>query len=194
MSAATRCCWCATAAQSPPSPRLHPLSRAARRRAVRRRHRALPWHHACFELATGEALRAPAIDPLSCWPVEQRDGRIFVGAKQAPPAPKPTGTPSVRIVILGGGAAGFAAAKSCAVAGYDGVDRDAQRGRARRPSTGPTSPRIIWRASAPEDWMPLRPDEFYAENDIDLRAEDRRRRDRRQGARRCRRRRQRARL
>jgi apoptosis-inducing factor 3 len=38
-----------------------------------------PWHHACFSLRTGEALRAPALDPVSCWRIEQRNGRAYVG-------------------------------------------------------------------------------------------------------------------
>src|ERR1700733_3528719 len=36
-----------------------------------------PWHHGCFNLRTGEALRAPALTPLETWSVEQRDGAIF---------------------------------------------------------------------------------------------------------------------
>src|ERR1051325_659099 len=72
-----------------------------------------PWHHARFDLQTGEALRAPALDPVSCWTVEQRDNKIFVAAKKAS-APKRLSSakmPSGLIVIVGGGAAGFAAAE-----------------------------------------------------------------------------------
>ena len=33
--------------------------------------------------AAGEALHAPAFDPIACWAVEQRDGKVFVRRKAA---------------------------------------------------------------------------------------------------------------
>jgi nitrite reductase/ring-hydroxylating ferredoxin subunit len=73
-----------------------------------------PLHHACFSLRTGEALRAPALDPIACWRVEQEGDRIFVREK-VPPAPTAAASISARqlpssIVIVGGGAAGVAVA------------------------------------------------------------------------------------
>jgi apoptosis-inducing factor 3 len=69
-----------------------------------------PWHHACFDLRTGEALRAPALSPVASWSVEQRDGKIFVREKRSQPKQprgKAAGKLPGRIVIVGGGAAGF---------------------------------------------------------------------------------------
>src|SRR5579875_2079489 len=43
-----------------------------------------PWHHACFSLRTGEAIRAPAFNPVSCWRVEESEGRAYVREKLEP--------------------------------------------------------------------------------------------------------------
>jgi apoptosis-inducing factor 3 len=43
-----------------------------------------PWHHARFDLRTGEAIGAPAVGPVSCWRVEQRDGKVLVREKIDP--------------------------------------------------------------------------------------------------------------
>src|ERR1700719_251707 len=76
-----------------------------------------PWHHACFSLRTGEALRAPALDPISCWRVEKVVDKAFVREKLAQPAVKtavfsPNSSSNSRalpasVVIVGGGGAGL---------------------------------------------------------------------------------------
>src|SRR5438094_5607806 len=82
-----------------------------------------PWHHAGFSLRTGEALKAPALGPVSCWSTEVRDGKVFVRGKvERKPAIRiaPAKQPPKRIVIIGGGAAGFAAAEMLRRQDYQG--------------------------------------------------------------------------
>src|SRR3981189_387093 len=70
-----------------------------------------PWHHACFSLRTGQALHAPALSPVACWSVERRQDNVFVlSKKEAPPKP-PIRADLTQVVIVGGGAAGHAAAE-----------------------------------------------------------------------------------
>src|SRR5215213_2740200 len=40
-----------------------------------------PWHHACFSLRTGEALKAPALNPVPRWSVVEADGVVRVTGK-----------------------------------------------------------------------------------------------------------------
>jgi NADPH-dependent 2,4-dienoyl-CoA reductase/sulfur reductase-like enzyme/nitrite reductase/ring-hydroxylating ferredoxin subunit len=131
-----------------------------------------PWHHACFDLRTGEALRAPALSPVACWTVEQRDGKVFVREKRAEakqkPAAKPAGAAPERIVIVGGGAAGFAAAEMLRREQYQGSIVMLSNDDAP-PVDRPNLSKDYLAGSAPEDWVPLRPDSFYSENGIDLR-------------------------
>jgi NADPH-dependent 2,4-dienoyl-CoA reductase/sulfur reductase-like enzyme/nitrite reductase/ring-hydroxylating ferredoxin subunit len=127
-----------------------------------------PWHHACFDLKTGEALAAPAISPLSCWQVEERGGKLVVGAKKQQPAPKLTGRASEHFVIIGGGAAGFAAAEMLRRRGFAGTITMFSNDDAA-PVDRPNLSKDYLAGNAPEDWVPMRGDDWYAENKIDLR-------------------------
>src|SRR6187200_685017 len=48
-----------------------------------------PWHHTCFSLRTGEALRAPALDPIACWRVDREGDQVFVREKLPTARPAP---------------------------------------------------------------------------------------------------------
>ncbi len=126
-----------------------------------------PWHHARFDLRTGEAIAAPALNDVSCWKIEKRGERIFVTAKiDDKPAPrKPAASPS-SVVIIGAGAAGGAAAEMLRRRGYEGaitlIGKDESL-----PYDRPNLSKDYLAGNAPEEWIPLRPAEFYREHKID---------------------------
>jgi apoptosis-inducing factor 3 len=132
-----------------------------------------PWHHACFSLRTGEALHAPAFTPVSCWATEVRDGKVFVLARKEPPASTVARAGAVRmapgrIVIVGGGAAGFAAAERLRREQYQGsIVMFSHEDVA--PVDRPNLSKDYLAGNAPEEWLPLRSPDFYVENGIDLR-------------------------
>ena len=126
-----------------------------------------PWHHACFSLRTGEALRAPALDPVSCWRVEKLGDEILVREKISPPAPKRGTEGPSSVVIVGGGAAGLAAADMLRREGYDGpltlVSADDSP-----PVDRPNLSKDFLAGTAQEDWIPLRPPDYYRDRRIEL--------------------------
>lgn len=129
-----------------------------------------PLHHACFSLRTGEALCAPAFDPILCWKVERHGERIFV-REQATPAARHAfalADPPERIVIVGGGAAGFAAAEMLRRRGWQGR-LTLLSAEADVPCDRPNLSKDYLAGTAPEEWIPLRSPDFYTESRIDLR-------------------------
>jgi NADPH-dependent 2,4-dienoyl-CoA reductase/sulfur reductase-like enzyme/nitrite reductase/ring-hydroxylating ferredoxin subunit len=125
------------------------------------------WHHACFSLRTGEALRAPALDPVAYWTVEQIDGMAYVrgrtpdaGASNVPASIMPAS-----VVIVGGGAAGNAAAEMLRREGFAGsitiLSADAAL-----PCDRPKLSKDYLAGAADEPSTLLRTPDFYQEHGI----------------------------
>ena len=129
-----------------------------------------PWHHACFSLASGEAVRAPALDPISCWRVEQRGGMVYVREKRErtqPQVHRPAAGVADSVIIVGGGAAGNAAAETLRREGYSGritmLSADVSL-----PCDRPNLSKGYLAGAASEESNPLRPAQFYDDHEIDV--------------------------
>lgn len=102
-----------------------------------------PWHHACFDIRTGEALRAPALLPVATYDVELRDGTPVVLRKRD----------SVKSVgIIGAGVAGNACAEMLRRRGFGGT---ITMFGTEAPVDRPNLSKEYLAGHAPEDWLPL---------------------------------------
>ena len=133
-----------------------------------------PWHHACFNVRTGEALHAPALSPVARWATEVRGGKVVVTGKFERDPLVPSGSasftrdPAIKnVVIVGAGAAGSAAAEMLRRCGHEGgitmVDSDDAA-----PYDRPNLSKDYLAGNAPEEWIPLRPEDFYREHAIEV--------------------------
>ena len=128
-----------------------------------------PWHHACFSLDTGEAVRAPALDPIARWRVERRGDTLVVREKlaQSASAQRGSGQHPSSIVIVGGGAAGLAAADMLRREQYAGsiamlsADEDP-------PVDRPNLSKDYLAGEAQDDWIPMWPRDLYGERRVEL--------------------------
>lgn len=143
-----------------------------------------PWHHACFDIWSGDVQRAPALDAIPVWRVEsaregalrsgtpeEHPGTFYVRRKLESPARRPhvatTNLPQ-SVVIVGGGAAGNTAAETLRREGYAGaimlVSADDSL-----PCDRPNLSKGYLAGTASDDANLLRSASFYAEHEIEMR-------------------------
>lgn len=131
-----------------------------------------PWHHACFSLRTGEALRAPALNPIPCFRIHSEGGRVRITGKEEAALTKRMATGPSSVVIVGAGAAGNACAEKLRHQGYGGPI--ALVGAEQTPPIDrPNLSKDYLAGNAPEEWMALRGDDFYRDQHIAWAAADR---------------------
>ncbi|MBI2215275.1 MAG: FAD-dependent oxidoreductase [Acidobacteria bacterium] len=127
-----------------------------------------PWHHACFSLRTGEPLGAPAFQAIASWLTVVEDDSVFVRVAREPASRPRRHDGPESVVIVGGGAAGHMAAETLRREGYGGrvvvVSADASA-----PYDRPNLSKDYLAGNAPEEWIPLRDESFYRDNEIELR-------------------------
>ncbi len=133
-----------------------------------------PWHHACFDLKSGNALGAPALNPVACFDVQRHGNLVKLAGKTSPDAitkrdrRSDAGLAPESVVIVGAGPAGAVCAETLRKEGYGksitlvGVELPG-------PVDRPNLSKDYLAGSAPEEWMPLRGADFYAEQRIDFR-------------------------
>jgi len=128
-----------------------------------------PWHHACFDLRTGTPLAAPAMRPLRTYTVV-RDGdrlRVQPDARVVPPAAIAADARE-HVVIIGAGAAGSFAASELRRIGFRGRVTLLTRERSL-PYDKPNLSKDYLAGRAPAEWIPLRGEEDYAGDQVELR-------------------------
>jgi NADPH-dependent 2,4-dienoyl-CoA reductase/sulfur reductase-like enzyme/nitrite reductase/ring-hydroxylating ferredoxin subunit len=146
-----------------------------------------PWHHACFNLRNGAAVGGPALLDLPAYETVVENESVHVvgvksavdtatlsrgpGKSRAPErvtlAPASPPHPS-SVVIIGAGAAGNACAEMLRRENYRGplvlIDPDTDA-----PYDRPNLSKDYLAGSAPEEWLPLHPQEFYEQQEVAFR-------------------------
>ncbi len=124
-------------------------------------------HDARFDLASGRMISPPALNDLPVYPVKVEAGEVLLGPVQKARFPKPQGTDGRTFLIVGGGAAGNAAAETLRREGFAGriVMVTAETDL---PYDRPNLSKEFMSGDAKPEWMPLRSAKFYANQNIEV--------------------------
>jgi NADPH-dependent 2,4-dienoyl-CoA reductase/sulfur reductase-like enzyme/nitrite reductase/ring-hydroxylating ferredoxin subunit len=130
-----------------------------------------PWHHACFDLKTGEAIGAPALPDNACYETARAGALVQVRTKKDAPKRKLSKSAAKSapksIVVIGAGAAGAACVEMLRKQGYAGTITmigAEEPGPVDRPNLS----KDYLAGTAPEEWIPLGSRERYAELKVEL--------------------------
>jgi NADPH-dependent 2,4-dienoyl-CoA reductase/sulfur reductase-like enzyme/nitrite reductase/ring-hydroxylating ferredoxin subunit len=137
-------------------------------------HRLIcPWHNACYDVRNGHRLEAPALNGLPTHEVRIEGGQVFVRLTTEKeslenPMVAPDTASDQTYVIVGGGGAGAFAVEGLREGGFTGkiVMLTASQ---EAPYDRPNCSKDYLQGKAPDEWMPLRSDEFYKDYGIDIR-------------------------
>ena len=133
-----------------------------------------PWHHAVFNVTNGDLEEPPALDALVHYGVRVEGERVMVTLADETEDRRPVAMVESddvadprQFVIVGAGAAGYAAAQTLREEGFRGslvmITRDD-----RVPYDRPNLSKDYLHGHADPEWMPLRSQEFFDEHDIKL--------------------------
>jgi len=132
-----------------------------------------PWHHACFNVRTGDLEEPPAFDALTRYEVKVDNDQVIVSVpegasdRRTPLMTKRDKQDESLFVIVGGGAAGCAAAQTLREDGFTGrlvlITRENHL-----PYDRPNLSKEYLQGNAEPAWLPLRSEDFFVEHDIEL--------------------------
>ena len=133
-----------------------------------------PWHHAVFNVVNGDLEEPPALDALVHYEVRVEGEQIIVSLPEeiqdrrtAPMVTCDTAVDPRQFVIIGAGAAGYAAAQALREEGFRGSIVMITR-EDRAPYDRPNLSKDYLHGHAEPEWMPLRTEDFFGEHGIKL--------------------------
>ncbi len=126
-----------------------------------------PWHNARFDLRTGVVVAPPALDDLVAYDAEVEDGQVYLSKRTSSRVERALGRDKTALIV-GGGAAGEAAAETLRREGFDGrvvlVTQEEDL-----PYDRPNLSKDFLAGKATPESLPLRSEDFYRSQEIEVR-------------------------